>query len=462
MPSQCSCGVINTNQAKFCKGCGSAIKILTDTSTSEINQCTSCKAPLKIGAYFCNKCGAKSVATPADDLKLEPVISATEKTVRSCKFCNAALKSNAKFCGSCGQTTNESFVPAMPLKPESIKATTESLPNLNQLKSAGGRRNNRMKIALISAGVIAVSGLSWVGVNAYTKPSAISSLTQATKAISSATTKLVPTPLPPKIIPAAIPPTDEATLVPASPLNSDDNGALSANNYIGKVVKIHTVDHEVVFDVFDKLGQFMVLRGEDTDNFRSKIILVTDHAGLVIDAKDVTQEDQVLMTGKNSCQLNKKPYTGIYAAVSINSILTPSNVWTIDPEGKLSAKTIDGILCGVTKYYEGEDVFYRGINEQQKSKIVAAKPIKQDHSNLNETSSNIKNQQKPATSSVKQPEIIHQAQTKPQEPVNQPDQKGAQDDSFNGLLNKLGESMKNNGAKEHICSSNERAMNQCQ
>ncbi len=55
--------------------------------------CSTCRAPLKPGAKFCNKCGAaQTIAPPA--LAAQPT---------ACPQCGAPLRPGAKFCGKCGR-----------------------------------------------------------------------------------------------------------------------------------------------------------------------------------------------------------------------------------------------------------------------------------------------------------------------------------------------------------------------
>ena len=59
----CTCGTVNSKEAKFCKGCGKKLEEVKqeEVKTEEKKYCPSCHAPQDPGARFCGECG-----TPID------------------------------------------------------------------------------------------------------------------------------------------------------------------------------------------------------------------------------------------------------------------------------------------------------------------------------------------------------------------------------------------------------------
>lgn len=71
------CQTVNGSGAKFCSGCGSALR--------SAPACPQCREPVAAGSKFCSGCGAAQVPAPA-----------------ACPKCQTPAGPGAKFCADCG------------------------------------------------------------------------------------------------------------------------------------------------------------------------------------------------------------------------------------------------------------------------------------------------------------------------------------------------------------------------
>ena len=78
------------------------------------NSCSKCGNSLRVGARFCNVCGAPTVQANKPDGDIAPPILPAQQVQAACPRCGRLLRPEAKFCAVCGQAIISS-VPAMPL-----------------------------------------------------------------------------------------------------------------------------------------------------------------------------------------------------------------------------------------------------------------------------------------------------------------------------------------------------------
>lgn len=484
---ECICGVSNSDTTKFCTGCGVAVNNKSKPIPENIKNCHSCSATLKNGALFCNKCGTKCSLQEVVLKNVEvPVIDPVSNNLQ-CKFCNAELTQNAKFCLNCGKSCLTSEI-TPPVVQSSIKSESKTLlsdlpietPRENlQLDSAEAKikgKSNLTLITILSVSAISIGLVSWLGFNEF----------QKTK-IAATTSK----PLPPQVTPPNEPNIEtqqveesaistglvstpatatEPTSTPTSVI-----GQAPSSKYIGKIIKHGTIVDNYAISLVGKSGAFKVFSAYDSDDagifVYTKFILIADQTGKVITSQESFDKDSILVDSKSACVINNKPYIGAFALSSTTKELSiPSAVWQINETGKLIVQNLNGIKCGVYLKFEDESDSVEsvtGYNDLPKSKPSAQKQpkvitsIKKTQSQQNSSAikpAPIENNNKPLTPIVQQPEVTS---NQPQEIIKTEEPKSKPLNTLGGLFEKIGGSIPK-GEENHICTSSERAMNQCQ
>ncbi len=93
---------------RYCKWCGQHL-VRQGRSTSELQFCENCQAPLQAVWVFCKTCGARVNAEPKQRLNL------------TCSQCGAINKPESKFCLECGAPLEQS-------RPDAGSAGSKTLP----------------------------------------------------------------------------------------------------------------------------------------------------------------------------------------------------------------------------------------------------------------------------------------------------------------------------------------------
>lgn len=457
---QCSCGITNVPNAKFCKGCGSDIQKVPNIASESNKSCPSCHTSLKPDSKFCGKCGYQFVEqtvesaplVSSDDQLFEQSLDTNDYRIAEhvCPSCNVEMKLGAKFCGNCGQSP-EPLVEAPSNKPDassiepSIQSqTSESVespsPTIVAVTPAvKGVSKKTIIMAALTLSVIGGASLAWVSLRELGTATAPAAKVDTTTPVT-ATPDVAKLALAQK--PASVP-------VPAVPTTPVKDVPSVVSKYIGQTVKngANLGQYHVVLR--GQSGGFKVLSAYEDDEESmfsyTKVVLVTDQAGKVLDSKDVAGNDRDLVEGKSACVINQKPYLGVYALSSMdNKLMTPAAVWKIDDRGQLVNQGIKGVKCGMyVEFKSGSDeiIAITGYNDLPKSKSASQK-------------------KEPKVIAPVEPHQEQQAHTQQQEPVNQDEPQKKQNNSLGSLFEKLGESVKK-GATERVCTSAERAMSQC-
>lgn len=422
---KCSCGTTNAANAKFCKGCGEEIKKVNVITPKETISCPACNAGNKPGVKFCASCGHSMQLPETEPLKVKPLLKVA------------------------------------PVRTQKLESVEMPVLEEDVISSAGVGSNKKVLItAAFALFVIAGAALTWSTLHKPDKSSAVDSI-----AVSSTPLTIVPEaskhvqePQPTNVLEPAVAPKAVASL---------------ASNYIGQTVKYGIKDKYYV-SLLDQSQNMIVLKLDD-ENLYSKMILVTNKAGKVLDGKDVLENNRKLTDGKTSCVLNQKPYPGIYAAVAVDQMTVPSAIWKLSETGMLIEQVVTGIQCGVFESSDGEDTEYIGYNvkDHQPNAIVPTqsktkheiKTLKTESTSLPAKPTPSKNEKKVSSPIAPQVSSTQKSQQqepiKQQETIKQDEPLTKQINNLGGLFEKLGESVKK-GETTHICSSSERAMNQCQ
>lgn len=479
---QCSCGVTNVPNAKFCKGCGKGIQKVPNIASEGNKSCLSCHTNLKPESKFCGKCGYRFAEQTVEST---PLISTDEQSFEQpldtkgyriaehvCPSCNVEMKLGAKFCGHCGQSP-EPLVEAPSDKPsassiepsiqsQTSEAAESSSPTIVAVTPAVKGVSKKMLITIaVSLCVVAGAVLAWFSLREPSTTTA--SVIHADNAAAvSATPDVAKLELAQKPVSVPVP------AVPATPVKVAPS---LVSKYIGQTIKNGAKLGQYDVVLLGQSGGFKVLSayGGDDEGMLSytKIVLVTDQDGRVFDSKDVPENYRMLVDGKSACVINQKPYPGIYALSSMESKLTtPAAVWILNDSGKLVNQDAKGVQCGVyVEFMPESDVLkdivgYNDLHKLKPANSAPAKakikdnPLKSSPSNTATKTASQKTDKK-----VIAP-IEHQqaasTHTEQQEPVNQDEPQKKQGSFFE----KLGESVKK-GATERVCSSAERAMGQC-
>lgn len=457
---QCACGVLNALNTKFCKGCGKAADEISKEKPSTTN-CPSCTAPLKVGSIFCNKCGNKymqpSNSTAYDEAKVEP----DENSVNDCQLCINAIKSKAKFCVACGKGTNLDKSNEMEVKnsiPAAIASPKEyNLPlNERRFKDINTYRN-KIVAGTAAAVLLATACFYALRFNEDNKTLAV-----VAPSVKPTITTIKPI-TPANTVAIATPQSESADAAHA--LKSSALAEPIESDFIGKMTKNGGLFISPNYLLtFDHQSNFAVLKADKGYPERSVLMAVANKDGLITDAKILKENDQHIINGKDGCVLNGKPYPGVYAVATVNSLSAPSEIWKINNDGKLIAQDIPGIKCGVYEINDNDDeTEYTGYNVNHNQIKSVDIPVKTNIINKHAQHLPVAVKKEVKTTEVSKA-VIAPVAVKPekiQAPTNSVEAKSNQDDSFSSLLNKLGDTVKN-GTKEHICSSSERAMNQCQ
>ena len=488
---KCSCGTTNLQSAIFCKGCGIAVEVNLQKPSTFENCCDHCKAPLIGGSKFCTKCGFKNI-----DKK--PVLSGAEdhqavvnSNLTKCQFCDEDIKLGAKFCNSCGKSTNTvekvASVTAPIITPQSkpnFKDAVNQSSDQSFKGEVGGEKShaNKKLIMAITASfaIVAVVGLSWFGYNKFTKSTTAAALTEAS-------TEGVNSSLPSSTIPnpaatvAAITVPQDLTPVNES-LALSELKQSSPSKYSGRVIKNGGNLDIYMVEMIGKTGNYKVFSANQIDDVGilmfTKVVLSTDSTGRVLDSKESISGEAILVESKSACVKNNKPYLGAYALSTVKDKLTlPIAIWILSESGQLIPQAIDGIQCGVyLKFMDESDVVesVTGHNDLQKSK-----PSVQKQSKVSTSSKKVQPQQnslatkqnptiidsKPTTPPIQQQEAKpSQQEAKPaqqEEIIVTNESKDSQLNTLGGLFKKLEESIKK-GEQNPVCTSSQRAMNQCQ
>lgn len=352
----------------------------------------------------------------------------------SCPACHESLKANAKFCGKCGHQTS----PKAEIKPPQAQRSEDVTPSSkHQVSSRFIFPQDRKKlVGITAAGAILVSVAigSWYALNDTSKSAeAVNGSEEIAPAIAAA---------------------NEAT--------SSQKSVPPTSPYIGQIIRDGSKIGKDYVGKFDQKGQFTLLTVWDEDG-ASKMVLVTDPSGTVIEAKSVTKPDRYLVHGADQCFHKNQPVSGIYALATLNSASTPTDIWKLSNEGKLLEQPTAGIQCVAYLDEDYEDVPIPAEPLPKASESSVKKP-------LSAPVKNAKPKQEPVTitpaSQTNEVEPAPPAQTSSEPvPTAQPattnqelsQKKGS---SLNDLFGKLGESIKK-GATERTCSDAERSLGQC-
>lgn len=484
---ECTCGVSNLDTARFCKGCGVAVNDNSKLIQENIKNCHSCNTALKIGALFCNKCGSECLHQEAVLENSEAIVKAAVNNNLHCKFCSAELTPTAKFCLNCGKSCLTPEI-APPIVQSSIKPKSKALPGdlaFESLQTNPQRdnvdvmakgKNNLTLISILSVGVIAVGFLSWLGINNFLETKFAATPIDALSAQSSASSE------PNTAIQAITEPanttslaTNPITMIEPSATPVSDLGQVSSSEYIGQTVEHGTIVDNYSISLVGKSGAFKVFSVYDSDDsgiiMFTKFILVTDQTGKVITSEQSFDKDSILVDSKSACVINNQPYIGAFALSSTTKELSiPAAIWQVNEAGKLITQDANGIKCGVyLKFRRESDVVesFTGYNDlpkpkpsvQKQSKVnTINKKTQSQQNSLSSKPTPVESNNKPPAPIVQQPEVTP---SQPQEKIKAEESKGKTLDTIGGLLGKLGGSIPK-GEENHVCTSSERAMNQCQ
>lgn len=420
---QCACGVENAANAKFCKGCGNKLNVEIAEVLENSKSCPACGATLKPDAKFCGKCGHKFEMQATANIDVDSQGEVSED--------NAAILENGvnHIVEDAAQTT---------LETTPISSATQ------------GGNKKPVKIAVIALSVVVAASLLWVGL-------------QKTGSNSASETPTVTA----SEAPANVPISDTQTI---------------ASKYIGKTIKDQTMLDQYSIGLIGKSASFNIFSAYEDDSegmfSYTKLVLITDQSGKVIDGKDVPQSDRVLVDGKKACVINQTPYAGVYAlSTSDNKLSVPAAVWKVNEHGSLVDQDSKGVECGMyVKFMPESDVIEDivGYNELAKAKpakeIPAPKKAEikfvqtQSTSKVQSaqiTSKNVVTQStKPKEPAAEQANESLPPVTQQQESAPQEEPKKESSNSLGGLFQKLGDSVKK-GATERTCSAAERSIGQC-
>lgn len=510
---KCSCGADNLPNAKFCKACGSKIEVPSDLAQEAQKPCPSCQASLKSDAKFCNKCGYKfggqitepipektNESTAVNDIqtKQQEPAPAPEATTKICASCGANVKVGAKFCASCGKS------PDVPLAAQIVEEAPVTIQEPVETKAIDAPVAEKTTAETTSADTPQTESPSVETVAIDSKQVAVQTATVKLTAPTSGSSNkkiIIISAVSLAIIGGAIAawftlrtPAESTTVIktesaPSSPVVAEENKDKEtltqhtatpeaskttteekslAASLIGKTVKPNNLVGEYYVHVVDKTKSLILLNGVHEVNGNTKLILVTDLTGKVIDSKDVSgsnEDYKALIDGKKGCLVNKKPYPGIYALSYTEKLTPPAAVWKLSEEGKLIDQTISGLECAVyveSSQETGDFIGVIGHNIKFKQAALA-KPKAQ--TKLVQPAAEPKTvksspQQSEQASATQTEPVAEPTQTQQQEAASQEDPKKKRKNSIGGFFEKLGESVKK-GATESECTSAQRAMNQC-
>lgn len=443
---QCSCGTDNAPHAKFCKGCGAPVQAASMVTEEQVNVCPSCATQLKLNAKFCGKCGHQfnvPASTPQSEfqlLKPQAVASIEHAINKQVALEPMPLVVNVNREAVETPPNNPELV--QPARVEDVTAKVTAIPTVEIADTSGGNKK-MMAIAAVLFFVAAVAGAGWYFILA---PNNEVSVTEMAVAQTPADVAL-------PVVPAAV------AMIPDAPVTGHVSSPVS---YLGKTVKIGEILDGYVMESEEQVENFKILQG--VDDYRHKLILVTDMVGKVSDARNIPEIDKTFISSKEACVLNKKPYTGFYVVSSFKKLTTPSAIWKLAEDGKLVDETVANLECAAYSECEPEsDVcFDIGYNEKRKQKLVKQVAVKQAASKP-KVQAKKESAQKPEPSNTTQQHepsatAIASTTTEPvhQQEVTQEEPKKKKKNFFETLE----ESVKN-GATETTCTGAQRALNQC-
>lgn len=412
---QCSCGTDNAFNAKFCKSCGTPVQAASVTDKEQFKLCPSCSAQLKSSAKFCGKCSHK--LSDSAELSL---------TAASMKQASPVVEVEPEVVAV--QTPN-------------IEVITAKVSSVTQVEEAGASKSNKkfilVWVILFVVAIVAAAG--WYFIWAPKKD-----------VLTVTATALVATPR--EIAPVA----SAQSAVPATatvPLLS---------SYLGKTAKFGTMLGTYMMGTVDQIKNFMILQGFDDEG--RKLIVVTDLAGRVLDAKYIPEIDKAFISSNQACVVNNKPYVGVYVAAPFEKLALPSAVWKLTEDGKLLNESVANLKCAAYSECEPEsDVCFNvGYNDKRKQELAKQSAVKQAT-----TKSKVQSKKNTAHEIVPNHATLHHEQsaiattattTEPalQNEVIQEEPAKKKKNFFE----KLEESVKN-GVTETTCTDAERVLNQC-
>jgi hypothetical protein len=166
--------------------------------------------------------------------------------------------------------------------------------------------------------------------------------------------------------------------------------------------------------------------------------------------------------------LNKKPYSGLFVLSSLDKLAPPAGSWKLSEDGKLMDENVPDLECAtyVDCIPETDNCANIGHNEKFKPAPAKPAPTKQKPQSKSAQPQSSSSTAKPAVHPSEQNEATHnetraEATNTPQQepsPQNEPPKKRSH--GVAGLLEKLGESVKQ-GETERVCSDVARSMGQC-
>lgn len=438
---QCACGVENAFNAKFCKECGSKFQIAPVLAQGETKPCPACQSVLKHDAKFCGKCGHKFLLEPVEvSPVVQPATVAVDiKTVIPPEIVNIPV----------------AMADIPPLMVDISKDNQSIAPPATSVPAVPVVNKKTIILTVLALSVVGGASLAWVSLWELGASKPVPASTDVAKL--DVAQKPIITPVPE---------------VQTTPVNAVPT---VVSKYAGKIIKDQPKLGQYDLSLLGKSGGFKVFSANEDDEVGmlsyTKVVLVTDQAGKVIDSKDVPEGGKMLVDGKSACVLNQKPYVGIYALSSMDSKLTtPTAVWVLNDSGQLVNQDVKGVKCGVfIEFMPESDVLkaITGYNDLHQVKPAKAQPVISNKPGKLEHKAAIAIAKKPAPqnyeSKVIAPTETHQEQqahTPQQEPAIQDESQKKQNNSLGGLFDKLGESIKK-VSTERVCSAAERSMNQC-
>lgn len=407
---QCSCGEINSSNAKFCKVCGGSVQKKTIQEKTDL-ACPNCKENIVPNKKFCTKCGYKLIDQPSD-AQPELVGNVEKKSASS--------------------------EPDQYKQPANIKSS--------RLDSPVGKNHRKtiIMIGILLVTVIVISVLYWYFKNTKEQLPVSDELSTVNSEVA------------PDSADNNVPANIEIQTV------SDD----VLKSYIGKTVKIGDFLGDYFIDSEMKDTKFkLLIAGND---YGDEIILVTNFSGKVFDASHYNYPKNILMDSESACLKDGKPFKGVFVATSSEKLAPPTKIWKISQDGKLIDESVEGLTCAAVFECrpETDDCYSVGHNEKLKETLIMNNNANQSKTQTKApntkkvkvqplpTNSNKNIGNKDAAPSNTAPESEVNGSQKPQSDSKE-GSKG-----LGGFFEKLGESVQK-GATVPSCSDAQKAMNQC-
>lgn len=152
-------------------------------------------------------------------------------------------------------------------------------------------------------------------------------------------------------------------VVNPTPIGASKNGTSVSTKYLGMKIADGQQLGSYTLREFKKINGYKlfeayVLHGDENDHEQyanTKLVLMTDKSGKVIDSKEVLLNDIALVESKSSCVMNNKPYSGFYVLSDRFELKAPIAVWSVNSSGKLVDQEVKDLLCGTFLKGDGDD-----------------------------------------------------------------------------------------------------------